>query len=46
MEGFQDDYRQELFEELMVQWEIEQERHEILRRSEDEEQLHEEEEAF
>jgi hypothetical protein len=39
MEDFQDDYRQELFEELMVQYELEQERQELLRRAEEEEEL-------
>ena len=44
MEDFYDEYRQELFEEMMVQFELEQERQELLRRAEEE--LEEEEEAF
>jgi len=44
MEDFYDEYRNELFEELMHQYELQQEREEILRRAE-EEQLEEEEEV-
>lgn len=44
MEDFTDEYRNELFEELMYQYELQQEREEILRRAE-EEQLEEDEEV-
>lgn len=44
MEDFYDEYRNELFEELMYQYELQQERDEILRRAE-EEQLEEDEEV-
>jgi len=46
MEDFYDEYRQELFEELMVQYELEQERQAELRRAEEEGQLEEEEEVY
>jgi hypothetical protein len=44
MEGFYDEYQSELFEELMVQYELQQERQEVLRRME-EEQFEEDEEV-
>jgi hypothetical protein len=44
MEGFYDEYQSELFEELMVQYELQQERQEVLRRIE-EEQFEEDEEV-
>jgi hypothetical protein len=46
MEDFYDEYRQELFEEMMVQYELEQERQAELRRAEEEGQLEEEEEVY
>jgi hypothetical protein len=46
MEDFYDEYRQELFEEMMVQFELEQERQAELRRAEEEGQLEEEEEVY
>ena len=46
MEDFYDEYRQELFEEMMVQFELEQERQAELRRAEEEGQLEEEEEIY
>ncbi len=42
VEGFYDEWQQELFEELMVQYEIGQERQELMRRMEEEEALEEE----
>lgn len=45
MEDFYDEYRQELFEEMMVQYELEQERQAELRRAEEEGQLEEDEEV-
>lgn len=42
MEGFYDEWQQELFEELMVQYEIGQERQELMRRITEEEALEEE----
>ena len=43
MEGFYDEYQSELFEELMVQYELQQQRQELLRRRAEEETLEEEE---
>ena len=43
MEGFYDEYQSELFEELMYQYELQQEREDILRRAEEE--LEEDEEV-
>lgn len=43
-DGFYDEYQNELFEELMVQYDIQQERQELLRRIAEEEELLEEEE--
>lgn len=43
MEGFYDEYQSELFEELMYQYELQQQREDILRRAEEE--LEEDEEV-
>jgi hypothetical protein len=45
MEDFYDEFRQELFEDLMVAYETQQERQEVLRRMAEEEQLEEDEEV-
>lgn len=45
MEDFYDEYRNELFEELIYQYELQQERDEILRRKAEEEELEEDEEV-
>lgn len=45
MEDFYDEYRMELFDELMVAYETQQERQEVLRRMAEEEQLEEDEEV-
>jgi hypothetical protein len=45
-DGFYDEYRNELFEELMVQYEIQQERQELLRRVEEEEDFLDEDGVF
>lgn len=45
MEDFYDEYRMELFDELVVAYETQQERQEVLRRLAEEEQLEEEEEV-
>jgi hypothetical protein len=44
--GFYDEYQNELFEELMVQYEIQQERQELLRRVEEEEDFLDEDGVF
>lgn len=45
MEDFYDEYRQELFEDLMVAYETQQERQDILRRLAEEEENEEDDET-